>query len=141
MNYVLGASMLATRRFMDIVGPMREDYFLYAEEIEWCLRGIALGQKLGFAPGARVNHSQGSTTGSGNTIASRPWLPIYLDERNRLHVVRDTMKLRLPVAALMALLLIALRYLRRGAWRQAGYALSGWWAGLCNRRGKPTSFK
>jgi N-acetylglucosaminyl-diphospho-decaprenol L-rhamnosyltransferase len=137
MNYVLGASMLVSRRFMEVVGPMREDYFLYAEEIEWCLRGIALGQKLGFAKGARVDHAQGSTTGSGNAIAFRPWLPVYLDERNRLHVVRDTMRARLPVAALMALVFIGLRYARRGAWRQVGFALAGWWAGVCNRRGKP----
>jgi N-acetylglucosaminyl-diphospho-decaprenol L-rhamnosyltransferase len=137
MNYILGAAMLATRRFVEIAGPMREDYFLYAEEIEWCLRGRARGLGLGFAPAALIGHAQGTTTGSGAAIARRPWLPVYLDERNRLHVVRDTTPWRLPVSALGALLMIMLRYARRGAWAQTRFALAGWWAGVCNRRGKP----
>lgn len=138
MNYILGASILASRRFWTVTGPMRDDYFLYAEEIEWCVRARAKGLRLGFAPDALIRHNQGSTTGSGETVARRPWLPVYLDERNKLHVVRDNWPLCLPVAALMALPLIALRYSRRGAWPQTRDALAGWWAGLRNERGKPT---
>jgi N-acetylglucosaminyl-diphospho-decaprenol L-rhamnosyltransferase len=137
MNYILGASILAGRHFMAVAGPMREDYFLYAEEVEWGLRAVAKGLKLGFAPAARVWHNQGSTTGSARTIAHRPWLPVYLDERNRLHVVRDTRPWLLPAAAMAAIPLILLRYARRGAWTQSRYALSGWWAGLRNERGVP----
>lgn len=137
MNYILGASILANRRFWTVTGPMRDDYFLYAEEIEWCVRARAKGLRLGFAPDALIRHDQGSTTGSGETVARRPWLPVYLDERNKLHVVRDSWPLCLPIAALMALPLIALRYSRRGAWAQTRDALAGWWAGLRNERGKP----
>lgn len=141
MNYILGASMLIGRRFIDLTGRMREDYFLYAEEVEWCMRGLAQGARLGFAPGAIVHHRQGSTTGSADSIARRPWLPIYLDERNKLNVVRDTEPAMLPVAALSAAVLIALRYARRGAWRQVRYALAGWWAGLNGRRGVPAALE
>lgn len=137
MNYILGACILANKRFWTVTGPMRDDYFLYAEEIEWCVRARARGLRLGFAPDALIRHDQGSTTGSGETVARRPWLPVYLDERNKLHVVRDTWPLCLPVAAVMALPLIALRYARRGAWSQTRDALAGWWAGLRNERGKP----
>ncbi len=137
MNYVLGASMLASRAFVDRAGRMRDDYFLYAEEIEWCLRGIGMGLRLGFAPGARVRHNQGTTTGSNHGPAHRPWLPVYLDERNRLNVVRDVAPAAVPVAMLAMLMQIMLRYARRGAWKQTGYALSGWWAGVRNLRGKP----
>ncbi|WP_292960628.1 glycosyltransferase [Novosphingobium sp. UBA1939] len=137
MNYLLGASMLIGRRFVDAVGLMREDYFLYAEEIEWCLRGVAAGLKLGFAPDARVCHDQGSTTGSNDAHRTRPRMPIYLDERNKLNVVRDTTPAKLPVAALASFVLAFLRYGRRGAWRQWGYAMAGWSAGLRNQRGFP----
>ena len=61
-NYLNGASMLITRAFIDFVGPMREDYFLYCEEVEWCLRARAMGMKLGFSSKARVLHSHGTTT-------------------------------------------------------------------------------
>jgi N-acetylglucosaminyl-diphospho-decaprenol L-rhamnosyltransferase len=134
MNYILGASVLIGRRFMDTVGPMREDYFLYAEEIEWCLRGVARGMRLGFAPAAIVHHHQGSTTGSGNSICNRPRLPVYLDERNKLHVVRDINPCLLPVALVGSFLLIFARYARRGAFAQTRYALQGWIAAIRNER-------
>ncbi|KAA9013016.1 glycosyltransferase family 2 protein [Sphingobium limneticum] len=137
MNYLLGASMLMSRQYVEAVGLMREDYFLYAEEVEWCLRGRHLGMRLGFAPGSRVLHGQGGTTGSARAMKQRPRLPIYLDERNKLNVVRDTSPAKLPVAVTLSLAMLFLRFARRGAWKQLGYGLSGWMAGLRNKRGIP----
>lgn len=138
MNYLLGACMLIGRSFVAAAGLMRDDYFLYAEEIEWCLRARAKGMRLGFAPGARICHGQGGTTGSAASVRVRPRLPIYLDERNKLHVIRDTAPSRLPVAASIAFVLAWARFGRRGAMRQWRHAMAGWWAGICNRRGVPT---
>jgi GT2 family glycosyltransferase len=136
-TYILGASLLASRRFLMIVGPMREDYFLYAEEVEWCLRAIARGMKLGFAPDAVVVHHQGATTGSGVALAKRPRLPIYLDERNKILLVRDHHPARLPVAAAAALLLLHWRYGVKGGGESLAHAWAGWWAGVRNQRGRP----
>jgi hypothetical protein len=138
-SYILGASLLIGRRFLETVGPMREDYFLYVEEVEWCLRGRKHGMRLGFAPSARVLHEQGGTTGSADAIRGRPRTPIYLDERNKLLVTRDCFPSRLFVAAGAALCLLVLRYGRAGAWRQMGYAFAGWWAGVRNTRGRPAN--
>lgn len=137
VNYLSGASMLVGRRFLERVGPMREDYFLYAEEVEWCLRAQQLGCTLGMAVEARIPHHQGSSTGSVSRIADRHHMPVYLDERNKMLLTRDRFPLRLPVAATSAFLLLFLRFARRGAWKQLGYAMSGWLAGLMNKRGKP----
>lgn len=137
MNYILGASILIDRHFLETAGMMREDYFLYCEEVEWALRARARGLRLGFAPRSRVLHGQGGTTGSAGPIRTRKRLPIYLDERNKLHVVRDTRPATLPVAATTTLVLLTLRYVPRRAWRQWGYALSGWWAGIRGERGVP----
>jgi hypothetical protein len=60
-----------------------------------------------------------------------------MDERNKLHVVRDISGWRLPIAALATLVLLTLRYAARGAWKQWGYALAGWWAGIRGERGMP----
>lgn len=136
-NYISGASLMVGPRFLQVVGPMREDYFLYGEEVEWCLRGIQRGMRLGFASGARVLHHAGATTGSAEDIRRRSRLPIYLDERNKMLITRDRFANRLLIAAAAAFLLILLRFARRGAWNQTGYAIKGWWAGLNNRRGKP----
>ena len=136
-NYLNGASMFLGRRFLDEVGPMEEDYFLYCEEVEWFVRPKARHMRLGFAPAARVLHHAGTTTGSYDGMRSKPKTPIYLGERNRLLLTRDCAPAWLPVAALAALALIVIRFGRHRAWAQIGYGLSGWLAGLAGRRGVP----
>lgn len=136
-SYLNGASMLMGRRFLEVVGPMREDYFLYAEESEWCLRGVRLGMRLGFAAEARVMHAHGTTTGANEPMRARRRLPIYLDTRNRILLTRDLFPGRLAIAAPAALLQLALRFGRHRAWTQLRYAVSGWAAGLRNERGPP----
>ena len=137
VNYASGASMLVGRRFLEGVGPMREEYFLYAEEVEWCLRGAARGMKLGIAADARVLHYQGASTGSVTDITKRARMPVYLDERNKMLLTRDLFAIQMPIAAAAAFVLLFLRFARRRAWRQLGYGLAGWFAGLRNERGKP----
>jgi GT2 family glycosyltransferase len=137
VNYLSGASMLVGREFVERIGLMREDYFLYAEEVEWCLRGVQGGLKLGLAPQAKVLHRQGASTGSVQDVRSRGRMPVYLDERNKILVTRDHYPARLVMAAGAAFVLIFLRFARRRAWAQLGYGLSGWLAGLRNERGPP----
>lgn len=66
-DYVVGASMLVSSRFVEEIGPMCEDYFLYFEEIDWATRGRGRF-KLAFAPDSRVFHKVG---GSSRKNASR----------------------------------------------------------------------
>ena len=136
-NYLNGASMLVSRRWLEGAGPMREDYFLYCEEVEWCLRGLARGLRLGFAADARVMHHQGASTGFSAEIRRQGRMPVYLNERNRLLLTRDLTPGLLPLAAALAVPLMLARFARRRAWRQLGYALEGWWAGLRGERGTP----
>ncbi len=137
INYLTGACMLVNREFIERGGVMREDYFLYAEEIEWCLRARAAGLRLGLVPEARVLHHKGTTTGGVSSVSDRRRIPVYLDERNKILVTRDCFPALLPIAALGALALLAMRFGRKRAWRQLGFAFAGWRAGLMNERGKP----
>ncbi len=141
LAYLPGASMLIHRRFITLAGPMREDYFLYAEEVEWFLRGARSGARLGFAADARVLHDQGTTTGWSKRIAARAKLPTYLDERNRLLLTRDLFPLRFPIVALGSLAFMLARFGRKRAWRQIGYGLRGWLAAIAGERGPPRWFK
>lgn len=137
MTYIHGASMLVSRAFLATAGPMREDYFLYCEEIEWFERARALGLRLGFAPDAKVLHLQGTTTGAAAGVTARSRLSVFLDERNKINVIRDTKPALLWCGAPAALLIAVRRFALRRAWRQFGYALSGWAAGLRDERDKP----
>ena len=136
-NYLNGASMMISRRFLETTGPMREEYFLYCEETEWCARASARGMRLGFATEALVLHHQGTTTGNAVDIRNKSRGPIYLLSRNSLLFTRDSFRFRMPVVLAASFVLLFLRYARRGAWRQLGSGLEGWLAGVFNERGTP----
>jgi len=137
-NFLNGASMLVGREFLEAVGPMREDYFLYCEEVEWCLRGLGKGMRLGFAPRGVVVHKQGTSTGNAVDLRGRSRLSVFLNERNRVLLSRDCALAPFPVTVVTILATAALRFGKRRAWRQLIYAAQGWAAGLANRRGVPT---
>jgi GT2 family glycosyltransferase len=136
-NFLNGASMLIGRAFLDAVGPMREDYFLYCEEVEWGLRGKKAGMRFGFAPEGVVVHKQGTSTGNAVDLRTRSRLSVYLNERNRVLLSRDCHPELFPVNAVTTLFTMLVRFGKRRAWRQLGYGVQGWCAGLANRRGVP----
>ncbi|GJD80768.1 glycosyltransferase family 2 protein [Methylobacterium gregans] len=133
-HYVSGAAMFVSRAYIDTVGTMREDYFLYAEEVDWCLRRGPF--RLGYAHDSVVLHDHGAVIGSSVDRRARTPLSVFLDERNRLILTRRFYPLAFPVAAVMALLFTT-QYLRAGAVRNFRVALAGWWAGLRGETGFP----
>jgi N-acetylglucosaminyl-diphospho-decaprenol L-rhamnosyltransferase len=137
INYLIGASMLVSGIFLEKVGRMREDYFLYCEEVEWCLRAGKAAQKLGYEPRAIVVHRHGTSTGGGGHLAGRSRASVYLSERAKMLLTRDAYPALLPVAAIAALAQCIFRYSRAHAWRQLVYGLSGWLAGTRGERGPP----
>lgn len=64
MGYVVGASMLVSRRYLEVVGLMDESFFLYSEEHDWAYRGMKKGFRLGYAPRSLVYHAHGATIGT-----------------------------------------------------------------------------
>jgi len=63
LDYLTGANLVASRRFVERAGLMTEDYFLYYEEVDWAFRRGDLPLRL--VPGALVYHHGGTSIGSG----------------------------------------------------------------------------
>jgi GT2 family glycosyltransferase len=57
-----GACMLACRTAFVQVGLMAEDYFMYSEEPDWCLRMQRAGWETWYVPDARIMHYGGQST-------------------------------------------------------------------------------
>ena len=88
MEYVAGASMLVSARFIETVGLMDEGYFLYFEEIDWARR--AAGRfTFRYAPEAIVFHREGGTIGSSQSGIRRSERSFYWLCRSR---IRFTMR-------------------------------------------------
>ncbi len=63
-DYVIGASMFFNKKLVDKIGLMPEDYFLYYEDIEWCISARENGFTNYTATHSIVYHKQGGSTGN-----------------------------------------------------------------------------
>jgi N-acetylglucosaminyl-diphospho-decaprenol L-rhamnosyltransferase len=134
MNYVLGASLYATNSFIHSVGLMDERYFLYCEEVDWCLRRGDL--RLGYAHESVVYHLGSTTIGGTAPARERSSLSVYLAERNGLLLTRRFFPKHYPLVVLTTLLFTA-KFLQAGAFKNFLVALIGWWAGVRGAIGPP----
>jgi len=62
-DYLVGASLLATRRLIETIGLLDESYFLYYEDLDWCTRARKAGFSLAVVANSVVRHVEGSSTG------------------------------------------------------------------------------
>lgn len=121
MDYVVGASMLVSRQFVENVGLMAESYFLYFEEIDWTSR--ANGRfELCYAPDSIVYHKEGGSTGSDSRFGTQSAFVDYYATRNRLAFTRKHEIFALPTVV-MAIGLSALMRLLAGRFCNAWMVL------------------
>lgn len=120
MEYVVGASMFASREFIERVGLMQDDYFLYFEEIDWVKRGrlADMNLSLGFAPSSVVYHKVGASAGTHK----RSMLSLHYLTVNRLRVVKRFHRQCLPVARLVVFW-EGVKALLKGRLAEAGLAM------------------
>lgn len=117
MAYVVGASMLVSRHFVETIGFMEESYFLYSEEIDWATR--AKGRfTLRYAPESIVYHKEGGSTGLNSRNRTQSLLVDYYGTRNRLAFTWRFSKFAIPTV-LLAIGLGVLWRLCRGRFRNA----------------------
>jgi GT2 family glycosyltransferase len=62
IDHPLGACMLARRAVIEQVGRFDEQFFMYAEEVDWCYRLRQAGWAIWQEPRARVTHVGGAAT-------------------------------------------------------------------------------
>ena len=95
MNYVVGASMLVSRRFLEDVGLMAEEYFLFFEETDWVQR--AKGRyHLAYAKNSRLFHKVGSSIGTSSDPRKKSITCDYYAIRNRLLFTKRFCREALP---------------------------------------------
>ncbi len=77
-----GAAMLVPRKVIEKVGLMREDYFLYYEELDWCERIRQAGYTNWYFGKSYLLHKESVSTGQNSP------LKVYYLTRNRLLFAR-----------------------------------------------------
>jgi hypothetical protein len=119
VDVVSGMFMLARREAIEQVGLMDEDYFIYAEETDWCFRFWRAGWRCVFTPLARIIHRDG---GSKSTMQTSVKMFVQ-QQKNMLIFYR---KNRGPVAWMMAKIIYSVDMLVRAIiWKTAAFFQSG----------------
>lgn len=126
LDFISGASMFVSRRFIETVGLLSERYFLYFEEADWVARSKGRF-RLAYCPNAVVEHKEGASIGSSSASRLATPFSVYHICRSRLIFTRTHRPW-----ALLTVLLRMLRYLaasivskRWGTARAISCALTG----------------
>lgn len=122
LDFITGANCVASRNFVEHVGLMREDYFLYYEEVDWALRREHL--PLRTAPQAIVRHHGGTTIGSGSLSRRPSSFANFLNFRSRMIFMRRFAFPALPFAYAYAAAKGGQLWLK-GAWDEAAAVWRG----------------
>ncbi|MCR9153516.1 MAG: glycosyltransferase family 2 protein [Bacteroidetes bacterium] len=77
-----GAALMVHRKVIEKVGLMRDDYFLYYEELDWCERIRQAGFQNWYFGKAHILHKESVSTGRNSP------LKVYYLTRNRLLFAR-----------------------------------------------------
>lgn len=84
IDHPLGACILTRPEVLEQVGLLDEGYFMYAEEVDWCLRVRRAGWAIWQVPQARVTHVGGAST---SQVRARMLVALYASRMRffRLH--------------------------------------------------------
>lgn len=63
IDWVPGASLMLRRTMVEAIGGLDEEYFLYYEETDFCLKAQRAGYSCWYVPESRVLHISGQSTG------------------------------------------------------------------------------
>jgi GT2 family glycosyltransferase len=128
MAYIVGASMLVRRSFLDQVGLIDEQYFFSFDEIDWATS--AKGQfQLAYAPNSVVYHKEGGAMGSHRVSSRRSAVSEFYAIRNRVLFTRKHYPFVLP-SVLSAIGISALHRLVNGRWKNLVALTRGVFQGL-----------
>lgn len=56
VDWVMGAALMTRRSIIDDIGALDPDFFMYAEDVDWCYRMHRAGWKIVYLPEAEILH-------------------------------------------------------------------------------------
>ena len=65
---ISGAALMVKMDVISKVGPLDEGFFLFCEDVDWCIRMREAGYKLYALPEARITHLRGASTGGRRMV-------------------------------------------------------------------------
>ncbi|MBI3282584.1 glycosyltransferase family 2 protein [Candidatus Curtissbacteria bacterium] len=92
IDLATGACMIVKREVFEKIGAFDEKYFLYLEDMDFCVRARRANFKIVYAPKAILWHKNAGAIGSGSALQD------YYFTRNRLRFAAKYAKIRTKIA-------------------------------------------
>lgn len=89
-DWVCGASLMIRTDVLTTIGGLDENYFLYFEETDFCLRAKRAGFSTWYVPESRIMHIVGQSTKVTERTSAPKRLPIYWFESRRRYFLTAT---------------------------------------------------
>lgn len=88
IDWVSGASLMVKRNVIEAIGLLDESYFLYYEELDFCMRASKAGFECWHIPESRVIHLVGQSTNVTKRDAAKRRRPAYWFQSRRRYFVK-----------------------------------------------------
>jgi GT2 family glycosyltransferase len=82
-TFASGCCMMIKANTFKVVGLLDEDYFMYCEDTEFCIRLLKNGIRIKYIPTAKLWHKVSQSTGGSDSAFST-----YYMTRNRLNYIK-----------------------------------------------------
>jgi len=111
-DWVAGASMIIRRAVFDAIGVLDDKYFMYFEEVDFCLRAKRAGWPCWYVPESKVVHFVGQSSGVTDTKRPAKRLPTYWFDSRRRFFLKNYGWLYAALADTVGILGVSVRRLR-----------------------------
>lgn len=88
-GWVAGASFMIRREVFERIGLFDEAYFMYYEEVDFCLRARRAGWACWYVPASRVVHLVGRASGINSADRRPKRTPEYVHESRRRYFLKN----------------------------------------------------
>lgn len=88
-DWVAGASMMIRREVFEQAGLLDEGYFMYYEEMDFCLQARQAGWECWYVPQSRVVHLVGQSSGVTDTKRPAKRMPQYWFDSRRRYFLKN----------------------------------------------------
>jgi GT2 family glycosyltransferase len=138
-GYINGCALMARREVFDAIGDLWDDYFLYFEEADFCLRAIHAGFRCRVVAQPLVRHKVSSSGGVAGSNAFTPAKAYYFG-RNPFLMLRRNARGFWAFTGYVSQFLVVFPYqlwhaLRNGNPGVMRHYVQGMWHGMLGRVG------
>ncbi len=81
ISFASGCCMMIHKSIIKTIGMLSEEYFMYYEDVDYCLKCQRAGIRIRYVPTAKLWHRIGSTAGTKSVLSS------YYRTRNRYYII------------------------------------------------------